>query len=99
MTIRPDYDGSEYGQEQWEPPTPSPEEFAAEEGELDEGERELSEQQEEARELNYLDPGGNELHVRGQVCERCGTVIAATQDARLLPDGHWIHEVCPVHQS
>ena len=50
----------------------------------------------EGRELNYLDPESNEAHAAGQVCERCGTVITASQDVRLLPDGHWMHEVCPV---
>jgi hypothetical protein len=98
MTVRPEF-GPDYGQELWEDPTPTPAEYADEEGELREGQRELSEQEEEERELDYLDPGGNELHVRGQVCQRCGAVIAATQDARMRPDGHWVHEVCPIHPS
>ncbi len=45
--------------------------------------------------MEYLDPESNEAHAPGKVCERCGAVITATEDARLLPDGHWIHEVCP----
>jgi hypothetical protein len=49
----------------------------------------------EDRELLYLDPEGNEAHAPGEVCERCKTVITAGQDARRLPDGHWVHEVCP----
>jgi hypothetical protein len=85
--------GPEYGEEEnWElrekrvPPH---------DGE-DEGEREIQEHAREGRELNYLDPESNEAHAAGQVCERCGTVITASQDVRLLPDGHWMHEVCPV---
>jgi hypothetical protein len=97
MTIRPEYDGTDFGEEMWEPPAPPPAVLEEEQRELYEGERELYEQQAEQRELDYLDPGGNELHVRGQVCKRCGRDIAATQDARMLPDGHWVHEVCPAH--
>lgn len=37
----------------------------------------------------------NEAHAPGKVCERCGAVIAPGQDARLRPDGHWVHEICP----
>jgi hypothetical protein len=33
------------------------------------------------------------------VCERCGTDVNATQNARVLPDGRWVHEVCPVQPS
>jgi hypothetical protein len=32
----------------------------------------------------------------GKVCELCGSVITAGQEARLLPDGGWIHEACPI---
>jgi hypothetical protein len=31
----------------------------------------------------------------GKVCELCGSVIAAGQEARLRVDGWWIHEACP----
>jgi hypothetical protein len=96
MTVRPE-SGPEYGQERWERPAPPPTELEAEERELYEGERELSEREQEDRELDYLDPENNELHVAGQLCQRCGTAITVTQEARLLPDGHWIHEACPVH--
>jgi hypothetical protein len=44
----------------------------------------------------FLDADANEAHAPGQVCGRCGKVIAAGQDARRRPDGSWIHEVCPV---
>jgi hypothetical protein len=47
----------------------------------------------------YLDAESNEAHVEGKVCERCGAAIAANQDARRLPDGQWVHEVCPPHPS
>ena len=94
MTVRPEF-GPDYGQEQWEKPTPPPAELEEEERELYGGERELYEHQEEERELDRLDPEDNELHAPGQVCERCGTVITAVQDVRLLPGGHWVHEVCP----
>ena len=32
----------------------------------------------------------------GQLCELCGSVITAGQEARLRFDGWWIHEACPV---
>jgi hypothetical protein len=95
---RPDY-GPDYGQEQWEKPAPPPTEHVEEERELFEGERELYEHEEDERELNYLGPEDNELHAPGQVCERCGSAISAMQEARRLPDGQWIHEVCPVHPA
>jgi hypothetical protein len=37
----------------------------------------------------------NAAHAPGRACELCGTVITASQDARLRPDGQWIHEACP----
>jgi len=93
MTSRPDF-GSDYGHELWEEPDDrvpgehtSPAEF------------ELKAEEEEAWEVEHIDPEDNELHVPGQVCERCESVINATQDARLLPDGHWVHEACPIHSS
>ena len=61
----------------------------------DPGEREIQEHDREERELVFLEPEDNEAHAPGQVCERCGAVITASQDVRLLPDGHWMHEVCP----
>jgi hypothetical protein len=98
MTIRPE-SGPDYGQEQWEPPAPSPTVLEEEQRELYEGERELYEHEAEERDVNYLDPEDNELHAPDQVCERCGTVITALQEARRLPDGHWVHEVCPVSRA
>ena len=38
----------------------------------------------------------NAAHAPGRVCELCDTVIEAGQDARLRPDGNWIHEACPL---
>jgi hypothetical protein len=58
-------------------------------------EPEVKELETEDRELRYLDPETNEAHAPGQVCPRCHTVITPDQDVRRLPDGHWIHEVCP----
>ena len=92
MTIRPE-EGPEYGQEIWQPGGTPPG------GRRTHAEEELDEHEREGQEVNYLDPEDNELHAAGQVCQRCGTVINATQDVRLLPDGHWVHEVCPVHPS
>jgi hypothetical protein len=42
-----------------------------------------------------MDAEDNELHAPGQVCERCGQTITEGQDVRRLPDGHFVHEVCP----
>ena len=98
MSIRPQF-GPDYGKEQWEPPAPPPGELVEEQRELYDPERELYEHEAGERDVDRLDPEDNELHAPGQVCERCGTVINATQDVRLLPDGHWVHEVCPVQPS
>jgi hypothetical protein len=38
----------------------------------------------------------NAAHAPGRICELCGAVIMASQDARLEPDGRWIHESCPL---
>lgn len=89
MTVRPDF-GPGYGEERWQSggaPPPDPDDL---------GEREIEEHDQEDREVEYLDPEDNEAHAPGEICERCGAVITAGQDARLRPDGHWIHEVCPV---
>jgi hypothetical protein len=95
---RPDF-GPDYGQELWEKPAPPPTEHVEEERELYGGERELYEHEEDEREVDYLDPEGNELHAAGQVCERCGSAITALQEVRRLPDSQWVHEVCPIHPA
>jgi hypothetical protein len=59
-------------------------------------EREIYEHDRADRKVEYLEPEDNEAHASGKVCERCGAVITASEDVRLLPDGHWIHEVCPL---
>ncbi len=59
-------------------------------------EREIDEHDRADREVEYLEPEDNEARAPGKVCERCGAVITASEDVRLLPDGHWIHEVCPL---
>jgi hypothetical protein len=90
MTVRPDF-GPEYGDEERKrfdaEGSPEPQ-VAEEEGELYDRER-------EDEEVNFLDPESNEAHAAGQVCERCGQVITGQQDARLRPDGRWVHEECP----
>jgi hypothetical protein len=43
--------------------------------------------------LSYDD---NAATAPGKVCELCGSVISAGQEARLRPDGWWIHEACPI---
>ena len=88
MTVRPDF-GPEYGEDERRsqgvlPASPD-----------DVAEREVQEHAAEEREIEYLEPEDNEAHAPGKVCERCGAVITASQDARRLPDGQWIHEVCP----
>jgi hypothetical protein len=59
------------------------------------GEREIEEHDRAERDLEHL-PEDNEAHAPGKVCERCGAAITAGEDVRLLRDGHWIHEVCPL---
>jgi hypothetical protein len=61
-------------------------------------ESEVQEHEREARERTYLDLEANELHVAGEVCERCGAAITASQDARRLVDGRFVHEVCPYNK-
>jgi hypothetical protein len=89
MTVRPDF-GPDQGDEEWRrqaapPPTPDD----------DIGEREVEEREIEDREPEYLDAEDNEAHAPGQICARCGQVITTSQDVRRLPDGRWMHEVCP----
>jgi hypothetical protein len=87
MTMPPEYSEEErMWQEAAGPVAPGAEDLA---------EREAGERAESEAELGYLDPEGNEAHAPGQVCARCGAMITASQDARRLPDGHWVHEVCP----
>ncbi len=87
MTVPP-----EYSEEvrMWETPEGTPAQ-----GPEDLGERESDEHAREEAELEYLNPESHEAHAPGEVCERCGAVITASQDARRLPDGHWVHEACP----
>ncbi len=91
MTVRPDF-GPEYGDEErkrFEAEGPPEPQAAEEEGELHDRER-------EDEEVNFLDPESNEAHAPGSVCERCGQVNTAQQDARRRADGQWVHEECPV---
>ena len=43
--------------------------------------------------LSYDD---NDATAPGKVCELCRSVIVAGQQARLRPDGWWVHEACPI---
>jgi hypothetical protein len=65
--------------------------------EADGPEQELHEEEQEKRERRWMDAEDNELHAPGQVCEKCGQTITEGQDVRRLPDGHFVHEVCPPH--
>jgi hypothetical protein len=50
-----------------------------------------------AREQNQGElAGDNAATAPGKVCELCGSVITASQEARLRVDGEWIHEACPI---
>ncbi|SRR5712691_10276438 len=87
VTMPPEYSDEErMWQQSAGPVAPGGEELA---------EREAGERARAEAELEYLDPESNEAHAPGQVCERCGATITASQDARRLPGGHWVHEVCP----
>lgn len=94
MSITPEYGEEERMNQQEETENEQSEGLLARDGE-DLGEREINERDREEREAVFLQPEDNEAHAPGQVCERCGAIITASQDVRLLPDGHWIHEVCP----
>jgi hypothetical protein len=90
MSVRPDF-GPEYGDEErrrFEEEGPPEPQVAEEESELREREREDVEPE-------FVDAESNEAHAAGQVCERCGQVITAQQDARRRTDGRWVHEECP----
>ena len=39
---------------------------------------------------------GNAASAPGKVCQLCGAVIKANQEARRRIDGEWIHEACPM---
>ena len=56
-----------------------------------------SEDREEAREhsQNAL-ADGNAATAPGKVCQLCGAVIRAGQEARRRVNGEWIHEACPI---
>lgn len=61
----------------------------------DRGEAEVRERAIEEAELEYLEPEDNEAHHAGESCALCGAALAGGDDARLLPDGGWVHQVCP----
>jgi len=61
-------------------------------------EAEAERHKEKAREQNRgrLTQDDNAATAPGKVCELCGLVITAGQEARLRSDGWWIHEACPI---
>jgi hypothetical protein len=63
-------------------------------GRDDDSDGAVAERQEHRARLNYDD---NDASAPGMLCELCGSVITAGQQARLRPDGRWIHEACPIH--
>jgi len=88
VTTQPEYSEEERMKQQSAGPRPA--------GHADPAEREGDEHAREEAEAEYLDPADNEAHAPGETCERCGAVITASQDARRLPDGRWVHEACPL---
>ena len=63
-------------------------------GRDDDSDGAVAARQEHRARLNYDD---NDATAPGKVCELGGSVITAGQQARLRPDGRWIHEACPIH--
>jgi hypothetical protein len=63
-------------------------------GRDDDSDEAVAAREEHRERLNYDD---NDVTAPGKVCELCGSVITAGQQARLRPDGAWIHEACPIH--
>ncbi len=63
-------------------------------GHDDDSDEAVAERQEHRSRLSYDD---NDATAPGKVCELCGSVITAGQQARLRADGGWIHEACPIH--
>jgi hypothetical protein len=56
-----------------------------------------SEERQDARERNQNEPtDDNAATAPGKVCELCGAVIKAGQEARRRVSGEWIHEACPI---
>ena len=41
-------------------------------------------------------PDTNAATAPGKICELCGAVINANQEARRRVSGNWIHEACPI---
>ncbi len=38
----------------------------------------------------------NAARAPGKICQLCGDIIKATQEARRRVNGEWIHEACPI---
>lgn len=41
-------------------------------------------------------PDTNAATAPGKICDLCGRVISANQEARRRVNGEWIHEACPI---
>jgi hypothetical protein len=41
-------------------------------------------------------PDSNAATAPGKICELCGAIIGAGQEARRRVNGEWIHEACPI---
>jgi hypothetical protein len=63
-------------------------------GRDDDSDRAVAAREEHRERLNYDD---NDATAPGKVCALCGSLITAGEQARLRPDGTWIHESCPIH--
>jgi hypothetical protein len=64
--------------------------------EAEERGRSRADAEEREDKLGRLVRDDNAATAPGKVCELCGSVITAGQEARLRPDGWWIHEACPI---
>jgi hypothetical protein len=95
MTVRPEYADEERMRQEAEQLRERTEGILPEDRE-DAPEAEIAEHERQEQEAFYLDAEVNEAHApAGQICERCGQLIKAADDARKRVDGGWVHEVCP----
>lgn len=61
------------------------------------GDQPVEESDQAAADRGRSEEPGNEQEAgaAGQVCARCGNMIAEDDFARLEADGRWVHEQCP----
>jgi len=48
------------------------------------------------RRASKADVAANYAHATGEQCPRCGHPIEASQVARRVGDGDWVHDMCPL---